>query len=60
MTSWIFGILGLVFAVLGGVLASRAVDTGMFTFGLGLVVFGVFFVFWLVKDHFDQAERSEG
>ena len=39
-------------------LASRAIDTGMFTFGLGLIVFGVFFVFWLIKDHFDHRDEA--
>jgi hypothetical protein len=58
MTAWLLGILAGFFAVLGAVLAAGAVDTGMFTFGLGLVGFGVLFVFWLIKDHFDTAERS--
>lgn len=60
MSRWIFGTLSILFALLGAVLASRAIDTGMFTFGLGLIGFGVFFAFWLMKDGFDQAERAEG
>ena len=58
MTHWIFGGLAALFALLGGILASRAIDAGMFTFGLGLIGFGVFFIFWLMKDNFDQAESS--
>jgi hypothetical protein len=58
MTSWILGIVTGIFALLGAVLASHAIDIGMATFGSGLAVFGVFFVFWLLKDHFDEAERA--
>jgi hypothetical protein len=58
MTYWLFGILAVVFGLLGAVLASRAIDIGMYTFGLGLVGFAVLLVFWLAKDHFDEQERS--
>jgi hypothetical protein len=58
MTYWLFGILAVVFGLLGAVLASRAIDIGMYTFGLGLVGFAVLLVFWLTKDHFDEQERS--
>jgi hypothetical protein len=57
MTSWILGIFAVLFALLGAVLASQAIDIGMSTFGFGLFGFGVFFVYWLVKDHFDEQER---
>ena len=56
--NWVFGIFGLVAALLGAVLAAHALDVGMLTFGLGLVVFGVFLIFWLIKDHYDQEERT--
>ena len=58
MTSWILGIVAALIALLGIILASHALDIGMTTFGFGLVVFGVGFVFWLIKDHWDEAERA--
>ena len=59
MTAWLLGILAGFFALLGAILAAGAIDTGMFTFGMGLVGFGVLFVFWLIKDHFDAIEKSQ-
>ncbi len=59
MTAWLLGILAGFFALLGSILAAGAIDTGMFTFGMGLVGFGVLFVFWLIKDHFDAIEKSQ-
>jgi hypothetical protein len=56
--NWFFGIFALIAGLLGAILASRAVDIGMTTFGIGLIVFGVFLIFWLIKDHYDQEERS--
>ena len=58
MIDWILGLVMAVFAVLGLVLASGAYDTGMYTFGLGLFVFGTFFDFWLIKKSFDAQEQS--
>ena len=58
MTSWILGIVAALIALLGIILASHALDIGMTTFGFELVVFGVGFVFWLIKDHWDEAERA--
>jgi uncharacterized membrane protein len=58
MMSWVFGIFALIAALLGAILASRAVDLGMLTFGLGLVCFGVLLLFWLIKDHYDQEDRA--
>ena len=58
MIDWIIGLVMAVFAVLGLVLASGAYDVGMYTFGLGLFAFGIFFDFWLVKKVFDAKERS--
>jgi hypothetical protein len=58
MTSWIFGAFAVVLALLGTILASRAIDIGMATFGIGLLIFGVFFVFWLMKDHYDEQKRA--
>ena len=56
--SWFFGIFAGIGGLLGAILASRAADTGMLTFGLGLIVFAIIFTFWLVKDHYDEEERS--
>jgi hypothetical protein len=58
MTDWIIGLCMAFLAVLGLVLASGAFDTGMYTFGLALFAFGVFFDFWLVKKTFDAQERQ--
>ena len=58
MIDWILGLVMAVLAVLGLVLASGAYDTGMYTFGLGLFAFGIFFDFWLVKKSFDAKEQS--
>jgi Zn-dependent membrane protease YugP len=58
MIDWILGLVMAVFAILGLVLASGAYDTGMYTFGLLLFAFGIFFDFWLVKKSFDAKERA--
>ena len=58
MIDWILGLVMAVLAVLGLVLASGAYDIGMYTFGLLLFAFGVFFDFWLVKKSFDTKERQ--
>jgi hypothetical protein len=59
MSTVVFGVVGTVSALLGAWLAARAIDIGMTTFGFGLVVFGVWLVFWLIKDHFDERERAK-
>jgi hypothetical protein len=58
MMNLFFGVFAVAAALLGAILASQALDLGMATFGLSLVGFAVLFVFWLMKDHFDQIERS--
>lgn len=45
-------------AVIGLFLWARSVDLGMAVFGFGLLAFGVAFDFWLLKRHFDAAERG--
>jgi hypothetical protein len=60
MSSSIFAVFAALLAFLGLFLASRAIDVGMATFGYGLMVFGVWFVFWLIKDHWDELERARG
>ncbi len=58
MTYWIFGVVAALFGLLGAVLAANALDIGMLTFGLGLAAFAVVFIFWMIKDHFDERERG--
>ncbi len=58
MTNGSFGVVAVLLALLGAVLASRAIDVGMMTFGLGLIGFGLLFAFWLMKDYWDERERS--
>jgi hypothetical protein len=58
MTGWIFAVIAALLALLGAVLASHAVDIGMATFGFGLIVFGVWLGFWLMKDYWDELERT--
>ena len=58
MTSWGFGIVAGLLGVFGAIIASRALDAGMETFGFGLVVFAVLLTYWLMKDHFDQQEKN--
>ncbi|HLJ19527.1 MAG TPA: hypothetical protein VKU84_04980 [Stellaceae bacterium] len=58
MIDWILGLFMAVLAVLGLVLAAGAYDTGMYTFGLSLFAFGIFFDFWLVKKAFDAKEEQ--
>jgi hypothetical protein len=60
MSSSIFGVFAAFLALLGLILASRAIDVGMATFGYGLIVFGVGLVFWLIKDYWDERERERG
>ncbi|HKU95709.1 MAG TPA: hypothetical protein VJR58_10555 [Vineibacter sp.] len=42
-------------AIAGLFLWAKSIDLGMSVFGFGLLVFGVFFDFWLIKHHFDRA-----
>lgn len=59
MSAWILGIFAVAAALLGAVLAANALDIGISTFGFGLIGFGIWFVFWLINDHFDEEERSQ-
>lgn len=58
MSEWVFGAVSVLLGILGAVLAANAVDDGMSVFGIGLVAFAVLFGIWLIKDHFDMAERA--
>jgi hypothetical protein len=58
MSAVVIGALVSVLGLFGLVLASRAIDTGMYHFGLALFGFAVLYVLWLVKTHFDRAEAG--
>ncbi len=58
MSAWVIGAAVSGCGVLGLVLASGAIDTGMYHLGLALFGFSVLYVFWLIKTHFDEAARS--
>jgi hypothetical protein len=58
MSEVIFGALAGLCGLLGAILAAGAIDIGMETFGFGLVGFALLLGFWLLKDHYDLAERS--
>jgi len=55
---WIVsGLVGL--AGIGGLfLASDAVDSGMYLFGMALFVFAVLFIFLRIKNAYDAAEAE--
>ncbi len=50
-SAWVLGILMGLLALLGLVMASAAVDPIFYATGLGLCVFGILFVFSLIKKH---------
>jgi hypothetical protein len=58
MSALFLGTLAVLLGLLGAVLAANAIDIGMYTFGFGLIGFALVYVFWLVKTHFDEQERS--
>ena len=49
----IFGVICVVLALLGLVLAARSVDIGIAIFGYGLIAFGILFGGQLIKRHCD-------
>lgn len=58
MTDWIVGIGCGLFSLLGLFLASRAIDDGMYVFGLGLFCFGVGMIFFLIRMHDITSEKA--
>jgi hypothetical protein len=56
MSDTIIGTLVALLGPLGIVMASHALDDGIYIFGLGLFLFAVAFVSWLVKRSFDRSE----
>ncbi len=57
MSAWIVGTIVVLVGLLGAVLAANAIDLGIYLFGFGLILFSVGFVFWLIKDNFDQEQK---
>lgn len=56
----VFGLFGVLFALLGLFMAAAARDTGFYVSGLILFVSFVLFLFKLVQNHFDRRDRGEG
>lgn len=50
------GLLVLVLGLVGLVMASGALDDGIYVFGLSLAVFAVIFNFGLVRRHYDRQD----
>ncbi len=57
MSSWIMGILAGLAGLFGLFMASAAHDTGIYIFGMALMVFAVLFCWFMIKTSFDEAER---
>ncbi|NJO36871.1 MAG: hypothetical protein HC871_03635 [Rhizobiales bacterium] len=52
-SAWILGIVMALLALLGLVMASAAVDPVFYATGLALCLFGVLFIFFLIKQDQD-------
>lgn len=55
---WIAGGFVAFLGVVGLFLAAGADDRGIYLFGLALFAFAIFYVFALIKQGFDAAERE--
>ncbi len=58
MSAVVIGSLLSILGLFGLVLAGGAIDAGMYQFGLALFGFAFLFDLWLIKSHFDAAERT--
>jgi uncharacterized membrane protein (DUF4010 family) len=58
MSNWIMGILSGLAGLVGLFMAAAARDTGIFVFGMALMLFAVLFCWLMIKTAFDEAERS--
>ena len=58
----VIGVLMVVFALIGLMLASHALDIEMSIFGWSLAAFSVIFLFGLIRRYFDEesAAKAEG
>ncbi|MCW5729619.1 MAG: hypothetical protein KIT81_05375 [Alphaproteobacteria bacterium] len=58
LSSMLIGALVTVLALLGLIMAAGATDGGIAVFGYLLFLFGVLFVFWLIKRHYDELDKA--
>jgi hypothetical protein len=58
MSNWIMGIFSGLLGLVGLFMASAARDTGIFAFGMALMLFAVLFCWWMIKTAYDEAERE--
>ncbi len=59
LAMWLTGLVMVVLAMMGLKLAANAKDIGMTIFGSGLFVFGVLFVFGLLKNFADRFYETQ-
>jgi len=59
MSIWLTGVVMAILAILGLKLAAEAHDLGMSIFGSGLFLFGVLFVFGLLKNFADRFYETQ-
>ena len=59
LSLWLTGLVMVVLAMMGLKLAADAKDIGMTIFGSGLFVFGVLFVFGLLKSFADRFYETQ-
>jgi hypothetical protein len=52
------GILSGIAALIGLFMAAGAHDTGIFIFGLALMLWGVLFCWWMIKTAYDEKEQG--
>jgi hypothetical protein len=57
-SDFIVGLLMAALGLIGLILASGAMDDGMYVFGLSLFGFACVFVFGLLRKHFDKWEAG--
>lgn len=58
MSNWIMGVLAVLFGFVGLFMAAAAKDSGIFIFGMAIMVFAVLFAWWMIKTAYDEAERQ--
>ena len=53
------GVVMIVLAAVGAGIVAHAVDDPMLVFGYSLIIFGVAYVFGLVRQHFDAIQHDQ-